>query len=180
MISAPPDPKPQPTPGTAGGGGASQSVYRVGPNLLANPSFEAGWDGWRSSGPPGCALVSKADQASSGTNAVRFLKADRSRGWIEQDITELLKQAGPGDYTWAAKVRGGTAGIPVKASLVVEDESGTQQHPAPDAQTLAEDWAKTERRTPIKWGELKRAALRIESTWGPNGEFIVDECWLSR
>jgi hypothetical protein len=65
-------------------------------------------------------------------------------------------------------------------SLVVEDESGTQQHPAPDAQTLAEGWAKTERRTPIKWGELKRAALRIDSTWGPNGEFLVDECWLSR
>jgi hypothetical protein len=72
------------------------------------------------------------------------------------------------------------AGIMVKATIVIEADGQTQQHPAPDAATLVGEWTKTERRTPLKWTALQRATLRIESTWGEHGHFFVDECWFSQ
>lgn len=77
-------------------------------------------------------------------------------------------------------MRGSVAGIMVKATIVIEADGQTLQHPSPDAATRVEEWTKSERRTPLKWTALQRATLWIESTRGENGQFHVDECWLSR
>jgi hypothetical protein len=111
---------------------------------------------------------------------LRITKRNGGNNSVEQDVTAILKAHGPGQYTWAATVRGAGVQMPVKATLVIEDEAGTQQHPAPDAQVEENGWTKSERRTPLKWGELKRAALRVESNWGANGDFYLNECWLSQ
>jgi len=155
---------------------AGQGQPAAGPNLLANSDFAEGLKGW-SELTPGIAKLVAAPDAEK---AVLITKRNGSGNSIEQDVTDILRQQGPGDYTWAASVRGAEATLPVKATIVIEDETGVQQHPAPDVQVTPDAWVKTERRTPLKWGELKQAKLRVESNWGALGEFYVHECWLSK
>lgn len=179
-VSIEPDPKPEAGQQQARVPASIPTVSRASPNLLVNPSFEEGLRGWTTEDSAHCKLVSGDKSASHGTNAVRITKRGGGQNRVEQDVTEVLRNAGPGDFAWGARVRGSVAGITVKATIVIEADGQTQQHPAPDAATLVEEWTKTERRTPLKWTALLRATLRIESTWGENGQFYVDECWLSQ
>ncbi len=173
------EPDPQPSVSTVSAGGGGNSPVRVGPNLLPDPAFADGVAGWRASHPNGLDLVKLPCDSGEPATVVRVAKREGAE-FMELDVTEILRARGPGDYTWAANVRGDGTPLAVKATLVIEDEEGTRQHPAPDVQVADETWARTERRTPLAWSNLKQASLRVESTWGPAGAFYVNECWLSQ
>ena len=69
----------------------------------------------------------------------------------------------------------------VKATLVLEDDNGLQQHPAPDTEAGTASWHTTARTTPLHWtGELKRALLIVESGYAHTHDITIDRAWLSR
>jgi hypothetical protein len=180
VISSAPDPKPGlgASQGSSNRGGGTAVVSRAGPNLLRNPLFKEGLTNWVARDPKVIELVGAPDAQ----NGERVLRLSKRGGGVslEQDVTDLLRECGPGNYTWSATVRGAGTSLPVKVTMVIEDEGGMQQHPAPDVEVSAAAWSKTERRTPLKWTNLKRAWLRVESNWGASGDFYVHECWLSQ
>jgi hypothetical protein len=177
VISAASDPGLART-ANSGDNNSGRSIARVGPNLLAHPGFANGLGAWKTRGPNAVEVVA-APGLAAGALALRLSKRNGGAS-VELDVTEILREQGTGNYTWAATVRGGATKLPVKATLVIEDEAGVQQHPAPDVEVTADTWSQTERRTPLQWTNLQRAAFRVESNWGADGTFYLHECWLSR
>jgi hypothetical protein len=151
-----------------------------GKNLLSNPSFEEGLDGWAVHGPGQCRVEILEDSARTGQKAVRVFDRASSQTGVVQDITAMLKARGPGRYTYSAQVRTAARSLPVAIGLKISDVDETFFHPAPTAEAGPDGWSLTQRSHDVAWNDLVGAWLYIESGWGQTGDYFVDDCSLVR
>lgn len=149
-------------------------------NLLANASFDGGLESWTPSLPGKARLEIVPSMEANGGKVIRVYDRASGQAGLQQDITELLRNNGTGNYLYAARVRAIAGTVPLKVSVRIEDRDGPQEHPAPDVQATSDGWSVTRRTQPLKWNDLKSAVLKVESNAGSTGEFLVDQCWLTR
>ena len=169
LSSPPPKPaepsvssRPKPANVTAG-------AVPGGEQLLANPKFADGAKAWTHAGVP-----TRLADTDDGTAPVV-----PARQHIQQDVTDALRQQGPGIYTYAASVRAVSGDAAVKVTLRIEDDLGAQQHPSPDVTATSMAWEEATRTQPIQWSNLRRATLLVESGGARPADFLVRVVWLT-
>lgn len=155
----------------------SQSVLTKAANLLTNPDFADGLEGWTLP-QEGTGIVKVL---SSGTHkAVRISERNDSTIGLSQDVTEILQEQGPGNYLYGVVAKAINEPLHMKATLIIEDEAGLHQHPSPDVVIDAESYRTASRMQPLTWASLERATLRVESGYGDKQDVLVQEVFLKK
>ena len=151
----------------------------AGANILLNPSFENGIKHWSATRSQ-CSIEVVESGGREDSSAMMVSGPQSGATGMHQDITEQLRQSGPGRYTYAAYVRTKSGEIPVHLGLKIVDGDGTHYHPSPDVEAGADSWSRIQRTHDLIWNGLEEAYIYIETAWGKSGTFIIDDCTLMR
>ena len=143
---------------------------------LLNGGFESGTAGWTGAG---CDLISVEEPVHSGNFAAYAHNRDRYWEGARQNITEVLKDHGPGRYTleaWVKLAEGSTSAY-LRFKLVDDDGDdypGTQRKCNPD------EWTKVTYAGNLNWnGTLREAVFELMTTGGDDlTPFYIDDCAL--
>ena len=156
---------------------ASVSVLSKAPNLLANGNFQNGTDGWQlpSRGRGEARIIKDGEHVA----VLISNRRDASVG-LKLDVTELLLKHGQGSYLYGVTAKAAENELRIKATLVIEDENGIQQHPSPDLLVTSNAFATAARTQSLSWSKLKRATLKVESGYGDKHDFVVSEVFLKK
>lgn len=144
---------------------------------LLNGGFENGTGGWSGAGSE---LLSVSNPVHSGNLAV--LSYDRNHYWegARQNITEVLKDYGPGEYTleaWVMLSSGTTDGY-LRFKLVDDDGD---HYPGTRKECNSDSWTNLSYSTNISWkGSLREAVFELMTTDSDNdlNDFYIDDCAL--
>ena len=145
---------------------------------LMNGGFENGTIAWRS----GCELTSVSESVHSGSHAV--LAHDRKWYWdgLRQDITAVLKDHGPGEYTmeaWLNLSAGETVGL-LRFKLV-DDDGEHYPWPQTEVNCTAGSWTNLIHTSNLSWtGDLQGAWFELMTSDSDQDleDFYVDDCTL--
>jgi hypothetical protein len=151
-----------------------------GVNLLVNPSFEDELNHWLAHNPAKCSVASVGAPVRTGSAAVKVFDRASSQTGIQQDVTEQLRDNGPGEYTYSAFVRARSGTVPVCVALKTVDDDGTHYHPAPSVEANPDAWLRTQRTHNVTWSNLIEACIYVESGWGHTGTYFIDDCAFVR
>lgn len=146
-------------------------------DLLTNPDFELGITGWSGNQST---LEIVDDPVQSGSAAMLVSKRQANWSSVQQDITEILREHGPGYYTSAAYMK-----APVDTSFIgkvtvqITVGDSTSFLGAGDSITPGE-WKKISNNLLISWeGNLQNAVFYIETVSPYTGNFYCDNASLS-
>ena len=156
---------------------ADSSALALGSNLLTNGRFQKGTTGWLLPSPKEGEARAIAD--GERTRVVISDRRNSSVG-LKIDVTDLLRKHGHGSYHYGVTAKAVEGTLPLKATLVIEDAKGIQQHPSPDTLIESNAFATAARTQSLAWSELKRATLKIESGYGAKHDFVVSEVFLKK
>ncbi|GHV45146.1 hypothetical protein FACS189492_2390 [Clostridia bacterium] len=148
-------------------------------NLLDNPGFEAGIEGWERYASSKIDAVT--DPVHSGSQAGRV--HTRTFPWhgIAQDVTEKLTASKPGNYYVEAWVR---TNSPTNVTTTVKFKMGdvTKSIPGAAGQANNAGWLKISAEIYLDWtGTLPTTLLYIEQNeYDPLPDLYVDDCILRK
>ncbi|MFC1527188.1 right-handed parallel beta-helix repeat-containing protein [Candidatus Neomarinimicrobiota bacterium] len=145
---------------------------------LMNGGFENGTIAWSS----GSELTSVSEPVHSGSRAV--LAHDREWDWqdVTQDITAVLKDHGPGEYTieaWMLPSAGETVGI--LRFMLVDDDGRDWTWPNTEVNCTAGTWTKLIHTSNLSWtGDLQGAWFQLMTSDQDQNleDYYVDDCVL--
>ncbi|MFD0958199.1 carbohydrate binding domain-containing protein [Paenibacillus chungangensis] len=140
-------------------------------NLLSNPGFESGTSDWSSSGSGALTAVTStfAEGEYAGVLNGRATPADG----IEQDITAILSQEGPGEYDYSAFVKlGSGVDEKTKMKLKVTDDNGSRTYTGTFYSTDGK-WTAMGGHVDLDWsGNLSSAKLTIVTDTNTSDLFV--------
>lgn len=154
----------------------ARDEYVIFPSLL-NGGLELGASGWTNGGGD---LFSVSDPIRTGNFAV--VSQNRRASWAgaRQNITEILKDRGPGQYTletWVMLSAGKTNGY-LRIKLV--DDEG-DHYPGTQISCNSDSWTKISFSTNLTWeGTLREAVFELMTTESDQDliDFYIDDCVL--
>jgi lysophospholipase L1-like esterase len=162
-----------------------------GENLLANPGAEDGLSGWMCRGGK---LQAVNEPVHSGKSAVKLTQRRGGADGAGQDITEVLKKAGQGDYFYKGFVRLATtqpASAPTSTpatgkappqptcniTVLLTDERGSRYVSSQRSPVSAADWSACVTVGSLRWtGTLKSAIIYVETSC--KDDLLVDDLTL--
>lgn len=170
-------------PGSSPAGNAAPAgaaPMALGPNLLASPSFEDGLPPWSAWNPAACKIGIVNSPAQTGVAAVKVYDRTSPQTGAVQDITQILRDNGSGDYTYTVFVRTEADAFPIEVSLCLVDGGQTYYHPAPSVEATPKAWQKTQRTQHLTWNDLSRAYFYVQSAGLGTGTYFIDSASLAR
>ena len=146
-------------------------------NLLTNPDFELGIVGWSGKS---AAIEIVEDPVQSGSAAM--LVSERKANWasVQQDITEILRENGPGYYTSSAYMKApADTGFTGKVTIRITVDGENSYLGAGDSISPGE-WIQISNNLLIDWdGNLEDAVFYIETLSPYAGDFYCDNASLT-
>ncbi|MCF7848665.1 MAG: carbohydrate binding domain-containing protein [Kiritimatiellales bacterium] len=145
-----------------------------GGELLTNPDFESGTDGWFGNS---CSIAPETTHSYSGSGAVYVY--DRSQNWhsVRQDITAVLTAAGPGSYTMKAYALDAGGGSPAKLKVRLR-YGGNTYYMGPIVDINSNNWTELSALRTLSWtGTLELAEFYVANN-DSNAAYYVDGCSL--
>jgi aryl-phospho-beta-D-glucosidase BglC (GH1 family) len=146
-------------------------------NLLTNADFELGIVGW---GGHSAAIEIVEDPVQSGSAAM--LVKERQANWasVQQNITEILREHGPGYYTSSAYMKApADTGFTGKVTIQITVGGETSYLGAGDSIPPGA-WKKISNNLLINWeGNLQEALFYIETVSPYTGDFYCDNASLT-
>jgi hypothetical protein len=143
---------------------------------LLNGDFENGVGAWAGAG---CDLEAVTDPVNSGNGAAYAHNRDNYWEGARQNITDVLKENGPGTYKIEAwvKLKEGSTNAYLRFKIV--DASG-DDYPGTQKKCNADTWTKVSYSTNLTWsGELREAVFELMTSGGDDlTPFYVDDCAL--
>ena len=141
-------------------------------NLLTNPDFELGILGWSGNSS---AIEIVEDPVQSGSAAM--LVSERKANWasVKQDITEILREHGPGYYTSSAYMKA-PADTSFKGKVTVQITVDSEKSYLGAGDTIPPgEWKQISNNLLINWtGNLQEALFYIETVSPYTGDFYCD------
>ena len=146
-------------------------------NLLINPDFEleiVGWSGHSA------AIEIVDDPVHSGSAAMMVSKRQANWGSVKQDITEILREHGPGYYTSSAYMKA-PADTGFTGKVTVQITVGSEQSYLGAGDSIPPgEWKQILNNLLINWdGNLEEASFYIETVSPYTGDFYCDNASLT-
>ncbi|RPI00864.1 MAG: T9SS C-terminal target domain-containing protein [Calditrichaeota bacterium] len=144
--------------------------------VFLNGGFESGVGGWNGAGS---LLESITDPVHSGNRACRSYNRRQYWEGVRQDVTEVLKDHGPGSYTIEAWIYPASGAVDGYLRFKLVDESG-ERYPGTTRRCSAGQWTKVTYKTSITWkGALKEAVFELmTSNDTALPDLYLDDCSL--
>lgn len=148
----------------AGIGGMSVYAASTG-ELLSNPGFEDGEEGWQSYAQ--CTMEIVDDVKHSGDSAMLLTERTAPWGVYRQRIEDILTVNGPGEYTFSAWVRlaEGQESGPCMVVITLKGEDSAQTWSTSTAVDLTQEWVKLEAKNKtLTWeGGVAEAGIYVQT-----------------
>ncbi len=146
-------------------------------NLLTNPDFELGIVGWSGNS---ATIEIVDDPVQSGSTAMLVSNRQANWGSVQQDITEILREHGPGYYTSSAYMKAPTdTAFNGKVTVQITVGGSTSYLGAGDTIPPGE-WKQILSNLLINWeGTLQNAVFYIETVSPYTGDFYCDNASLT-
>jgi hypothetical protein len=146
-------------------------------NLLINPDFELGITGWSGNS---ATIEIVDDPVQSGSSAMFVSKRQANWGSVQQDITGILRDNGPGYYTSSAFMKApADSGFKGKVTVQITVDNDKSYLGAGDTIPPGE-WKKITNNLLISWeGVLQNAKYYIETVSPYTGDFYCDNASLT-
>ena len=144
---------------------------------FVNGGFESGTGGWNGAG---CSLESITEPVHSGNRACRSYHRNKYWEGVRQDVTEVLKDHGPGSYTIEAWVMPAAGTVDGYLRFFIEDAAG-RNYPGTTRRLSPTAWTKITYKTTLNWtGELKQAVFELMTTDADKAlpDLYIDDCAL--
>ena len=147
------------------------------PNLLVNPGFETGTtDGWSAYGGSKLSIVDS--DTNSGGYALRISNRTQSYSSAVQDVTNVLRSYGPGNYSICAHVKHAdpVEGGSCTAQFTFNADGSTPRYPQTGLTPInADDYTRLEAEVTLSWVTLNSALLYINTGGGCTHDLYVDD-----
>jgi len=146
-------------------------------NLLINPDFELGITGWSGNA---ATIEIVDDPVQSGTAAMMVSKRNANWASVQQDITEILLEHGPGYYTSSAFMKA-PADTGFKGKVTVQITVGGEKFYLGAGDTIPPgEWKQISNNLLINWeGILQNAVFYVETVSPYTGDFYCDNASLT-
>ncbi|MDZ7372263.1 MAG: carbohydrate binding domain-containing protein, partial [candidate division KSB1 bacterium] len=141
-----------------------------------NGGFESGTGGWHGAG---ASIESITDPVHSGNRACRSYNRHYYWEGVRQDVTEVLKDHGRGNYTIEAWVMPAAGPVDGYLRFFIEDENG-KSYPGTTKRLSPGVWTKITYKTTLNWkGELKQAVFELMTSNDTSlPDLYIDDCSL--
>ncbi|WP_158560743.1 cohesin domain-containing protein [Paenibacillus contaminans] len=164
------------------GSSFTMSVFKVDPDeLIVNPGFEEGLDGWTYYNTSAFDIVHSP--VHSGANSLKISARAINYTGVKQDITAALSANGQGLYDFGAMLRTKSGSQNMYAAIVVYNTSGSVFAYAGSTENVGSDsWTRSSGTANITWtGELASAMIITESLPETGkGDYYVDDVSLKK
>ena len=154
------------------------SDLKLGKELIINGGFEAATyrEGWLTYSD-GFVQQSTSD-VHSGKSAAKVVERRLPYNGIQQNLTDVIKQTGPGKY----KLEGWfmSSAPKIKVDLLVE-VGGNKNYVSSSVDTKAGTWTQLSKVIDLRWtGDLSRILLIVQSNEGITDDFYLDDVSLRK
>jgi hypothetical protein len=149
---------------------------RLSTELLRNPAFEEGLDGWTAQAAE---LVRAPGLGRNGSTACLARQRTARWGSPSQDIRETLAATGMGVYQFSAAVRKVQGRGQVLVVIHLRDTLGERWIVSPRRSVDARGWARPAAQRLLAWtGSIEAADLSVQTTGDDNEDVLVDDLSL--
>jgi len=160
----------------------TMSIYEVDlDELIVNPGFENGLDGWTYYNASTFDIVNSP--VHSGANSLKISSRSINYTGVKQDITDALATNGQGLYDFSAMLRTESGSQNMYAAIIVYNKNGSSFAYAGSTENVgSSSWTKSSATANITWtGELASAMIITESLPETGkGNYYVDDISLKK